>query len=207
VVAVVVVHTSHGRRQRGTCSLDGCDRPHVARGSCQKHYDWQKNRRVVIEPRPTAEERFWRKVTKNRRRMLDVDRLHDRRIRPVRHRSPIGPGAAVRLGVGHRADPAWHGTRPPERLSAPLRQPRSLGAGDRSTERDLQRRAPEPHRPPLAHHTAPVCDRRLRPQARGAGRVRQARRPTSGVDTRHASPKSSAKTSTRQGAGGEREGS
>jgi len=114
--------------QRGTCSLGGCDRPHVARGSCQKHYDWQKNRRVVIEPRPTAEERFWRKITKNRRRMLDVDRLHDRRIRPVRHRSPIGPGAPVRLRVGHRADPAWHGTRPPERLSAPLRQPRSLGA-------------------------------------------------------------------------------
>lgn len=94
-------------------------------------------------------------------------------VSPGRRRSAADsprPGS-VRLGVGHRADPAWHGTRLPERLSAPFHQPRSLGAGDRSTERDLQSRAPEPRRPPLAHHTAPVCDRRLPPQSRGAGRV------------------------------------
>lgn len=45
-----------------SCSVDGCDRPHEARGWCRKHYDrWCHGRPVEADP-PSEAERFWDKV-------------------------------------------------------------------------------------------------------------------------------------------------
>lgn len=55
-----------------TCSIEGCERNHIARGWCAKHYRrWQKHGSPLPDIRPyyghlTAEERFW-KYTDRRR--------------------------------------------------------------------------------------------------------------------------------------------
>lgn len=55
------------------CSIDGCDRPHTARGFCHRHYRLFLRRggdRVVQPIRHyglTPEERFWRYVEKSQR--------------------------------------------------------------------------------------------------------------------------------------------
>jgi len=112
-----------------------------------------------VEPRPTAEDRFWREVTKT-----DAGCW-------------MWTGCTTaeygRFAIAHQSVPAqrfaW------DLVIGPI--PRGMELG---------------HRNACPHHTAPVFDRRLRPQARGAGRVRQARGPTSRVGKRHGSPRSSA---------------
>jgi hypothetical protein len=45
-----------------SCSIDGCDSPHEARGWCGKHYQrWRQGRPIEVEP-PSEAERFWDKV-------------------------------------------------------------------------------------------------------------------------------------------------
>lgn len=46
-----------------TCSVDGCERPHVARGWCKTHYDrWWRIGSLDLR---TTEQRFWAKVDKS----------------------------------------------------------------------------------------------------------------------------------------------
>lgn len=49
---------------KGTCSIEGCERPHYGRGWCRRHYmRWRNYGDPQAEfQRPTAEERFWAKV-------------------------------------------------------------------------------------------------------------------------------------------------
>ena len=49
------------------CEIDGCERPHKARGWCRNHYQmWQKHGDplFVMDWTTTLETRFWAKVTK-----------------------------------------------------------------------------------------------------------------------------------------------
>lgn len=48
---------------KGICSVDGCEKEHLARGLCTNHYA-QLRRRGPLPPRPTESERFWSKVHK-----------------------------------------------------------------------------------------------------------------------------------------------
>lgn len=48
-----------------TCSIDGCDNPHDARGWCSKHYLRWKANGTTDDIRPDFFTRFWSKVNKN----------------------------------------------------------------------------------------------------------------------------------------------
>lgn len=48
-----------------TCTVEGCDRPVVARGWCGKHYQRARAAGVPRLPLPTVTERFWSRVDKN----------------------------------------------------------------------------------------------------------------------------------------------
>jgi hypothetical protein len=52
---------------RGICSIEGCNRPHSARGLCKAHWKrWKKYGDPLVTRRPglglTSEQRFWRMV-------------------------------------------------------------------------------------------------------------------------------------------------
>jgi hypothetical protein len=53
---------ARGPRSALTCTIDGCEGEHEARGWCAKHYQRWKKRRSTDDPRATVEERFWSKV-------------------------------------------------------------------------------------------------------------------------------------------------
>lgn len=49
-----------------TCSLDGCDRPHAARGMCSTHYGYWLHHGIPEPPEPRSfEERFWERVDRS----------------------------------------------------------------------------------------------------------------------------------------------
>ena len=47
-----------------SCSIDGCERPHGAKGFCYRHYSALRNHGDPLWVPPTREERFWAKVQK-----------------------------------------------------------------------------------------------------------------------------------------------
>lgn len=92
------------KRTRGTCSVDGCDKPHLARGYCAKHYArWTKNG----EPGPAGRVPFAPKLTEPCR-VAGCDRMATRTtlcwMHYLRERRHGDPGQAGPL------DPARRGT-------------------------------------------------------------------------------------------------
>lgn len=49
---------------RGICTIEGCSRPHAARGLCRMHYTRHRKHGDVTRGKTTASERFWAKVEK-----------------------------------------------------------------------------------------------------------------------------------------------
>lgn len=47
-------------RERGTCTVTGCDVPHVAKGYCDRHYRrWRRGQEVTAEPLTRADRLQW----------------------------------------------------------------------------------------------------------------------------------------------------